>query len=388
MPIIINNHTYNRGMTHPGTFHADEVFATALLRLIDPDFPVARQTAAEEPEDTLVFDQSRPSEQKHGQFDHHGTNAPVRADGTPYSSFGLLFLALSNQLFIDQKDAFGFEQQLVIPIDLQDNGVAWNITSQFIADIQNDLGSSDDAFWSAEKFAEDIIRRRISAMNNNRRSSLCVIEKLVENNYPQILVLDTWESGWQKAFDTDPRPLICVFPSTRGGWAAQAARVMTNSTKLRIAFPPSWRALDNEELQKISGVNDATFCHKDRFIATADSKEGAIKLAQLAIKHREQEKQASREANLRHHVILITSDEAITISKHATEDEAVNAAKQLKQQLQEENKQKTKHISCTIMVGEVRSKKHIKRMHHKGIENPEPYIKELELILPDNECDT
>jgi uncharacterized UPF0160 family protein len=41
--------------------------------------------------------------------------------------------------------------------------------------------------------------------------------------------------------------------------------------------------LKDEELQKISGVSDATFCHRGLFLAGAKSKEGAIKLAEIAL---------------------------------------------------------------------------------------------------------
>jgi len=36
-------------------------------------------------------------------------------------------------------------------------------------------------------------------------------------------------------------------------------------------------------LAKVTGVPDATFCHNGRFLAVAKSKEGALKLAEIAL---------------------------------------------------------------------------------------------------------
>jgi len=48
-------------------------------------------------------------------------------------------------------------------------------------------------------------------------------------------------------------------------------------------LPSAWAGLRDAELQKVSGVEDAVFCHRALFTAVARSKEGAIKLAQIAL---------------------------------------------------------------------------------------------------------
>ena len=45
-------------------------------------------------------------------------------------------------------------------------------------------------------------------------------------------------------------------------------------------------ALENKELADVTGIEDAVFCHKARFIVIAKSKEGAIKLAEIALKEK------------------------------------------------------------------------------------------------------
>jgi len=51
----------------------------------------------------------------------------------------------------------------------------------------------------------------------------------------------------------------------------------------RKNFPKLWAGLRDEELQNVTGVPDAIFCHRGLFLAIAKSKEGAIKLAQIAV---------------------------------------------------------------------------------------------------------
>ncbi len=48
-------------------------------------------------------------------------------------------------------------------------------------------------------------------------------------------------------------------------------------------FPEEWRGLQNEDLQKASGVKTAVFCHTAGYFAIAKTKDGAIALAKKAI---------------------------------------------------------------------------------------------------------
>ncbi len=53
----------------------------------------------------------------------------------------------------------------------------------------------------------------------------------------------------------------------------------------RKSLPKSWwGSLGNDpKFKEITGVQDAFFCHKNGFLAMAASKEGAIRLAQIAL---------------------------------------------------------------------------------------------------------
>ena len=49
-------------------------------------------------------------------------------------------------------------------------------------------------------------------------------------------------------------------------------------------LPAKWCGLRNEALQKVTGVETATFCHNAGFICVAETMEDALKLAKLAVK--------------------------------------------------------------------------------------------------------
>ena len=89
-------------VTHNGTMHADEVFATAFLDLYQKDIKVIRVSEIEKDKlrpDAIVYDIGR------GKFDHHGPDAEVRENGIKYSSFGLLFREFGKD-FLKQKKIF------------------------------------------------------------------------------------------------------------------------------------------------------------------------------------------------------------------------------------------------------------------------------------------
>ena len=75
----------NQAVTHAGRFHADDVFSTALLRILNPQIQVQRVPQLPEGFAGLAFDIGW------GEFDHHQQGAPVRADGVPYAACGLLW---------------------------------------------------------------------------------------------------------------------------------------------------------------------------------------------------------------------------------------------------------------------------------------------------------
>ena len=76
---------------------------------------------------------------------------------------------------------------------------------------------------------------------------------------------------------------IVVYPKDNT-WCVGAVATKPFDFKNRKDLPREWGGKMGDEMKKISGVRDAIFCHKGLFLAVARSKEGALTLAQKALK--------------------------------------------------------------------------------------------------------
>lgn len=103
-----------KGFTHGGKFHADDVFATALLMIVRPDIKVTRGFVVPDGFDGIVYDVGC------GMFDHHQEPRESRPNGVPYAAFGLLWRVLGAQL-VGAHQARLLDENFVQPLDLNDN---------------------------------------------------------------------------------------------------------------------------------------------------------------------------------------------------------------------------------------------------------------------------
>lgn len=67
-----------------------------------------------------------------------------------------------------------------------------------------------------------------------------------------------------------------------GGYNISAVPKDLKELENRKLFPKEWAGLEKEQLQKISKIKTAIFCHNARFLAGAEKLEDAIKLAKIA----------------------------------------------------------------------------------------------------------
>ena len=69
------------GFTHAGKFHADDVFATALLQILRPDIKITRGFTVPDDFDGIVYDIG------FGMFDHHQEPREFRQSGILHFDF-------------------------------------------------------------------------------------------------------------------------------------------------------------------------------------------------------------------------------------------------------------------------------------------------------------
>lgn len=163
-------------VTHDGVFHADEVFATALIKLIvksnnENKIEVVRTRNPKILQEHLGLETSMVIDVGNSEYDHHQELKynTINGEEVPMSSFGLVhkkFLELGLIMF--DKDL----QNLVVEVDKADNGVAPSTVSTLIRTFTpnwNDKSDTamDDAFKKAVKFAKVILENMLEKTKYN-----------------------------------------------------------------------------------------------------------------------------------------------------------------------------------------------------------------------------
>ena len=74
-----------------------------------------------------------------------------------------------------------------------------------------------------------------------------------------------------------------VFPSNRGGYNWQCVPDGLGSFGQRKPVPEEWKGLNGSELQLVTGVRTASFCHPAGFIGGAETFTDAYALAKKAV---------------------------------------------------------------------------------------------------------
>ena len=275
-------------VTHSGTMHADEVFATAFLDLYLGDVRVFRTSNVnleEINDDVLVYDIGR------GKFDHHQIDAEKRENDVTYSSFGLLwkefgkkFLEKSNFSNVDDL-WLEIDKDLVEGIDGDDNGVFPKIEAPYkaktlpnIIKIFNpsfDSGEEESTqFLKAVNLAQAILEEEIYYINGKVIAAK-KINEIIEENDPnsKYLVLEEF-LPYEDAILNNPKAdniLFVAFPSNRGGYAIKTIAKSVEDKTARMSFPEEWAGLQDTELEEVSKIPGLRFCHTGRFIVSCNT---------------------------------------------------------------------------------------------------------------------
>lgn len=286
-------------ITHAGIFHADEVFASVILSKVIDNLVISRVFEIDDlMNNKIIYDIGG------GKFDHHqlGGNGK-REDGISYSSCGLIWkeygkILLKNKGYQNIDELFEIiDRDLIEYIDANDNGEIPTIdtnynfmhlsklisefNSKWDEDIDNDIN-----FIEVVKFA-DIIFEKVLKSITSKLKAKAIIEESIKKSKNNIMFLDKF-APWKEFLlisnnDKAKDILFVIFPSNRGGYNICSVPKELKSFENRKKFPKNWAGLKDSELQELTGVEGAIFCHNARFIAGAKTKQDAYKLASLAI---------------------------------------------------------------------------------------------------------
>ena len=292
---VVNNINDANCITHSGTMHADEVFATAFLELYLGDIKVFRTNQIDTSklnDDVLVYDVGR------GKFDHHQLDARKRDNGITYSSFGLLWDEygkdyLKKNDFNDIDDLFiGIDKDLVEGIDADDNGIFPKVEAIYkvktipnIIKLFNPSFDSDEIeseqFIKAVNLAKEIFKEEVLYINGKvhaEKEIKVLIDNLNEND--KYIILDKF-LPYEETILNDERAnniLFVAFPSNRGGYAIKTIYKSSEDKTPRLEFPKEWAGLEKDELFKVSNIEGLKFCHSGRFIVSCDTMDAVYKV--------------------------------------------------------------------------------------------------------------
>jgi uncharacterized UPF0160 family protein len=141
----------------------------------------------------------------------------------------------------------------------------------------------DKLFMMAVEFAKELLLREIEIARHFLEGKIFVEKSYDAAQDKRLIILDN-EYSWKEILNKHEEPLFVIEPNfEEGTWSVLAVRDDIYSFRNRKDLPKSWGGKLGEELALQTGVSDAVFCHRNLFIAAARSKEGAIKLAKMAI---------------------------------------------------------------------------------------------------------
>lgn len=289
---------FKRVGTHNGRFHADEVLSTAILKEIF-DLEVIRSRDPEVLKGLdIVYDVGD------GEFDHHQVEKKYRENGTPYAACGLLWRKFGRDVarafepeLLDEdaeKIVTTMDEMLIEGIDAADNGMRTHATfiptislSGIVAEFNPtwDSGESEDAaFHSAVQLASTVFRNMMLQRLSIIKARSNIIDAYNNRPRPEILLLDRSYPWTQTLYEIDANNevLYVIYPRD-GEYMIQTVRKNDGTYGDRKRLPLAWAGKRDEELGRTIGIEDAKFCHPDRFIAGSKSMESIFKMAELAI---------------------------------------------------------------------------------------------------------
>lgn len=295
-------------VTHSGGFHADELLSSVILTRLFPQAKIVRSRAPEwitSGSDRIIYDVGGAYDAGARIFDHHQRGAPLREDGQPYSSFGLVWKHYGHAYLADygvpQSDIdaihTSFDTSFVLPIDLTDNGALSPSTAGQLAGLtlpvlletlkpafdNKDPEADDRAFHAALAIARSFVEASIGKKAAKLRAETLVLKAIEATGEGRVLELPIGMPFRPAIVKAGADHLLFVVHPRDKDWCLTGIRRAEDGFELRADLPAAWAGLTNGDLEAASGVEGATFCHNGRFIAAAKTRGAALAMAEIAV---------------------------------------------------------------------------------------------------------
>lgn len=312
--VLVDNSYEADAITHAGTFHCDEVMATAILALghHGKKFRVFRTNSLDNikvPPCAIVYDIGG------GRFDHHqkGGNGQ-RENGVPYSSCGLIwkeygigilqFLITNKTVKPATLDLLweNIDRSLIQGIDAVDCGtypaVDYPCGQMSISSIIGMMNPpwngnpeyANDYFKEAARTALKIFRSMLLS-SMAKAEAYTYVMACIAATTDEIMVMERF-APWIDYFfqptdgpmkETTDKIMYVVYPNPRGGWQWRVVPKAPGSFEQRWLVPEAWLGLRGFELQDTIGIPTANFVHPNGFTGGADTKDDCLKMVRRAL---------------------------------------------------------------------------------------------------------
>lgn len=287
-------------VVHDGSFHSDEILGCAIMsiylkgrmRIVRTRDPHIISGA------DYVLDVGGVYNHDMHMYDHHQTEgAGVRDNGIPYATAGLIWKHYGRQIVKNEDLWNSIDRKLVQPIDAVDNGVDLIETKfdgvypyglhQIVATRrptwreEGDI-NMDKEFAHLVEFFKDILKRELEIERDKMLANKEVAKAVEVSPYESIVVLHE-NFPFEEALRDYPNILFVVSPRLDGTWRVAGVQKEKDSFELRKPLPHAWAGLRGQALQMITGEPKARFCHRALFLAVAEDKDTALRLAKKAL---------------------------------------------------------------------------------------------------------
>ncbi len=286
-------------VTHNGAFHADDIFAVALLDIVhDGNISITRtrdQKIIDKGD--VVVDVGMVYDVSKRRFDHHqAEGAGDRGDGIPYSACGLVWKHFGYQIVPDVAAWTLIDTELILQIDASDNAVQL-FTSTKVADDYWDFDKifktfnpkdrlskrADVEFARAVMFAKKFLRAYFTKVAD-QISFWGVVEHAYTTATDKRIIVLPEGGSWVTPIVAKKEPLFVVFQTQdKKGWAVRGVPLDKASFEVRKTLPESWRGKKDIDFVSVSGVATAKFCHRTGYMAITETFEDAMQLVNKAL---------------------------------------------------------------------------------------------------------
>lgn len=253
--------------------------------------------------DRVIYDVGRDHDPQRLVFDHHQKNPPLREDGQPYSSFGLILRHFKRDYLLafclPERDVdmiyAAFDADFVLPVDLVDNGalsptgplgdLSLPLLLESLGPVFDERGPevNDRAFDRALVIAHAFVEAAVACKAAKLRAEAVVMDAIAPADDSLILELPMGVPFRAAIDKAGADHLLFVVHPRDTEWTVTGNRRDAEGFALRADLPEAWAGLTDATFEAASGVPGARFCHNARLIAVATDRWAALQLAAVAV---------------------------------------------------------------------------------------------------------